>query len=240
MERPARRSRRAMQPPFLVLVLVLAVIAAIAVAGHLAALRRRKELAALAAARGWSFDAGEDSGMSGRCAGFDCLLRGDRRYAFNVMRGDAGGRGLLAFDYHYQTYTRDSKGRRHTHHHRFSAVVRDSGLPLQPLVLRGETFFDKVGEFLGFDDIDFESTEFNRRFHVKSPDRRFAYDVLSQETMEFLLGQPTFTLEIAGSKLMARRDGTFAPDEFDQALKVVDGVLDRLPRYLLRELEGGK
>ena len=39
-------------------------------------------------------------------------------------------------------------------------------------------------------EIEFESTEFSKEFHVKSPDRRWAFDVLSQATMEFLLALP--------------------------------------------------
>ena len=63
-----------------------------------------------------------------------------------------------------------------------------------------------MGEFFGFDDIDFESDEFSREFCVKAADRRWAFDVIHQATMEFLLAAPRFTIELAGPRVMAYRD----------------------------------
>ncbi|MFW5874502.1 MAG: hypothetical protein ACOCVJ_03790 [Verrucomicrobiota bacterium] len=42
---------------------------------------------------------------------------GSNRYVFNRLSGEIDGREIQIFDYHYDTYSRDSKGRRSTHHH---------------------------------------------------------------------------------------------------------------------------
>ena len=55
------------------------------------------------------------------------------------------------------------------------------------VLLRREGLFDRMAGALGFDDIDFESVEFSRRFHVKSSDKRFAYDLIDAGMMQFLL-----------------------------------------------------
>jgi hypothetical protein len=224
--------------PFLFFALAAAVIIVFAVLAHQQAKKRRMALAAWAASRGFSFDPTRDSQMDDRYPEFKCLRQGDNRYAYNVMAGNAGGRPVSAFDYHYATHSTDSKGHRTTHNHHFSAVIVATGLPLKPLAIRKEGFFDKIGEFLGFDDIDFESTEFSREFYVKSPDRRWAFDVIHQETMEFLLASPRFALELQGSDAIAYRDRTFKPEDFEAALEVIAGVLDRLPEYLVKELKG--
>lgn len=224
--------------PFLFFILAAAVIIVLAVLAHQQAKKRQMALAAWASSRGLSFDPSRDHQMDDRYPRFKCLRQGDNRYAYNVMAGDAGGRGVSAFDYHYETHSTDSKGHRTTHNHHFSAVIVTTGLPLKPLVIRKEHFFDKVGEFLGFDDIDFESTEFSREFYVKSPDRRWAFDVIHQATMEFLLASPRFTLEFQGSDAIAYRDRTFKPEDFEAALRVIEGVLQRLPESLLREMRG--
>ncbi len=220
--------------PFLFFFLAAAVIIVLAVLGYQQAKKRRMALAAWASSRGLSFDPSHDRRMDDRYPEFKCLRQGDNRYACNVMAGNAGARPVCAFDYHYETHSTDYTS---TTHHHFSAVIVATGLPLKPLVIRKEGFFDKIGEFLGFDDIDFESAEFSREFCVKSPDRRWAFDVLQQSTMEFLLAAPRFALEFHESDVIAYRGRTFQAEEFDAALKVIEGVLQRLPDYLLRDMK---
>lgn len=222
----------AVEPVFVVL--VIAGVVALIVWGAIAAAKRRKELAAWAAANGLQYRDTKDGSFDERFP-FSCLKQGTGRYAYNLMDGTRDERGILAFDYHYETHSTDSKGRRQTHHHHFSAVILDTRLPLKPLFMRPEGFFDKVTEFFGYDDIDFESAEFSRKFYVKSPDKRWAFDVIHQETMEFLLGAPRFHLEMNGPHVMAWRGSTFRPPEFGDALTVAGGVVERLPRSLLKE-----
>ena len=217
---------------FAILIIVIAVFAGIQAA------KRRKELEAWARSTGLSFDSGYDYAMDERYSAFSVLKNGSSRYAYNIMEGVLNNRGVCAFDYHYETYSNDSKGRRQTHHHYFSAVIVDTQLPLKPLFIREEGFFDKIGEFFGFDDIDFESAEFSRKFCVKAPDRKWAYDVLHQETMEFLLNSPRYTLDFQGSCVLACHSSTFSVSEFAAAIGVIEGIITRLPRSLLEEMKG--
>ena len=222
--------------PVLIIGLFILVAAAIGVYGYYRREQRRKELAAWAETRGLQFDPGRYWDMDESYPAFSCLKEGNRRYAYNVMGGKRNDRVLLAFDYHYETYSTNSKGHRQTHHHYFSAIIVETGLPLKSLVIRPEGFFDRITEFFGFDDIDFESAEFSRKFYVKSPDKRWAYDVIHQETMEFLLSSPTYTLEIDGPRVIAFRKSTFSTREFDEAIQLIEGVLDRIPQSVLQEL----
>jgi hypothetical protein len=222
----------------LFIILILIVFAALAIYSYHQAQRRKNDLMMLAARHGWQFVPANDHGMEARFAAFGCLQQGSNRYAYNILEGTHDDRPICGFDYHYETYSTDSKGNRQTHHHQFSAVVVDSGLPLKPLVLRPEGFFDKITEFFGMDDIDFESSQFSREFHVTSPDRRWAFDVIHQATMEFLLAAPRFHVELAGPRVMAYRSGCFGPNEFEHALDVVSGIINRLPNYLRSEWKG--
>jgi hypothetical protein len=201
---------------------------------------RQAALASWCASLSGRFDPSHDPSFDERYPGFSCLREGSDRYAYNCMEVDRPSRPFCAFDYHYETYSTDSKGRRQTHHHYFSGLILQSGLPLKPLFLRPEGFFDKVTELFGVDDIDFESTQFSREFYVKSPDRRWAFDVIHQATMEFLLASPRFTVESQGSHVMVRRNGKLKPEEFAAALAVADGILDRLPKYLLQDMQAGR
>jgi hypothetical protein len=224
----------------LFIVFILAAIA-FAVYNWYAAAERRKGLAAWALANDLEFHPANRYGLDNHFPEFDCLRQGDddNRYAYNVMEGDWHGRKLLAFDYHYETHTHSSKGGRQTHHHHFSAVVLRSDMPLKPLFIRPEGWLDKLAEFVGVEDINFESAEFSRRFYVKSPDKKWAYDVIHQRTMEFLLNSPVFSLSLGLMDVIAYRNETFSPQDFQAAAEVTQGILDRFPDYLVRQQREG-
>jgi hypothetical protein len=218
--------------PGMMFVVVIALVIAMAVIGHAQAQKRRKALEAWAAAHGLEFSPDKMWGVDARFPGFEALRRGDNRYAHNLLSGRRNGAEFLAFDYHYETHSRDSKGRRQTHHHHFSAVILGAQVPLQPLTIRPEGFFDRVGAFFGYEDINFESAEFSRKFHVSAPDRRWAYDVLHARAIEFLLASPAYSIDMEPAHVLAWRGATFPPAEFETAARVVEGLLARLPEYV--------
>ncbi|MBI1369187.1 MAG: hypothetical protein GC162_11110 [Planctomycetes bacterium] len=224
--------------PFLFILIIVAAVG-LAIYGFYAAAKRRKELQEWAARKGLSFTAGNDYSFDERFASFQALRQGSRRYAYNIMTGSLFNRPCTCFDYHFETYSTDNKGNRQTHHHYFSAAVLQSDVPLRPLFIRPEGFFDKITEFFGYDDIDFESAEFSRKFYVTSPDKKWAYDVLHQRTMEFMLAMPKFTLQFDGSRVYICRGSTFNAAEFEAAAELVDGILSRFPEYLVKQQREG-
>lgn len=230
-----------MMPDFMpvIIVVVVALFIVLAIFSSMQAAKRRKELMAWAGSKGLSFTETRDHSFDERFSEFDCLKQGSDRYAFNRITGTLSGRRVLAFDYHYETTSHDSKGHTQTHNHYFSAVIVQCALPLKPLFIRPEGFFDKIGQFLGFDDIDFESAEFSKEFYVKAQDRRWAYDVIHARTMEFLLGMPRFTIQFQDSNVIVHDGSTFDVGEFETALQVVEGILDGFPDYLVKQLTEG-
>lgn len=223
----------------IILVLGVLLVVVFAIYGAFQARKRRDALAAWAAQQGLAFAPDNVRGFDDRFPAFDCLRAGDNRYAYNIARGLWHERSALTFDYHYETHSTDSKGHRTTHHHYFSAVIVGSNVPLKPLLIRPEGFFDRVKGFFGFEDINFESAEFSRKFYVQSPDRKWAYDVLHQRAMEFLLVSPVFSLKFDTQCVMAWRDTTFEPAEFTQALTLVRGLLEQLPDFVVKDQTGG-
>jgi hypothetical protein len=197
--------------------------------------KRKKELAAWAAKAGLTFSSGTNRSFDNRYPQFGCLRRGHSRCAYNIATGLWNGRPLEAFDYRYVT----GQGKDRTTH-TFSAIILGSALPLKPLHIRSENVLDKLTEFLGADDIDFESDQFSREFHVKSPDKKWAYDVLHQRTMEFLLSRPKFSIEFDTESVICWRNRRFDVRTRESAIGVVEGILDRLPEYVVREQGRGE
>ncbi len=226
--------------PLFFFILIAALVIFLIIQGAKQAKKRQADLVAWAEARQFQFSPDHDRTFDDRFAEFSSLRQGRNRYAYNISDGEYRGRFLTAFDYHYETESTDSKGNTETTHHHFSAVVIEAGVPLKPLSIRPEGFFDKIGEFLGFDDIDFESAEFSRTFYVKSPDRRWAFDVLHQRTMEMLLEAPRFTIEFQPGRVLIWRGGVLAADDFQAALDVVTHLLDLIPAAVLEDLREGR
>jgi hypothetical protein len=220
-----------MEPIFIILVILL-IGGGIAYALYAAA-QRRKAMSEWAHRRDLAFNPSKTYDMDSRFPDFKCLHRGRSRHAHNIITGQLGGRGITAFDYRYTT----GSGKNRTTHS-FSAIIVTAPFPLKPLFIRREGFFDKVTEFFGADDIDFESAEFSRKFFVKSTDKKWAYDVIHQRMMEYLLTAPKFAIQFAGNSIIAWNKSKFTPDDFQSAFDLIEGMIQRLPEYLVKQQTG--
>lgn len=152
-----------------------------------AAKKRREALRQAAQELGLQFLEGPDATYDDRFPFLKKLCQGSNRYAFNILRGAYGGHFVELFDYHYETHSSDSKGNRTTHHHYFSfyMLLHDRDFP--ELIICREGWFSKLVQFFGFEDIDFESAEFSRKFEVRCKDKRFAYDICHSQMIEYML-----------------------------------------------------
>lgn len=84
---------------------------------------------------------------------------------------------------------RTARAWRTTHHHHYSiySLILPKSFP--ELEIKPSGFFSKLGQAFGFDDIDFESVEFSKRYQVKCGDKKFAYDIRNALMIDWLLGQ---------------------------------------------------
>jgi len=207
-------------------ILFLVVIVVLVIAGCMQEKARRQRLAAFAALENLHYDPSRQDDPDSQYPGFDFFQRGTNRYAENFLTGTAGGCGLTAFDYHFTT----GSGKNRTRHNYAVVLLRPSFL-LKPLIIRPEGIWDKLTAAFGWDDIDFESAEFSRRFHVSSPDRRWAYDVLTPLTMEFLMerGKPAIHMDLL--QVMLPASGSLEPDKIREAIVTGTGLLDRIPKF---------
>lgn len=177
--------------PVMLLLLGAIVVGALAYVSYLQRKRRREELSALARELGWRFVPDRDYSHDEQYAQFEVFRRGRSRCAYNTLLGEIEVAERLfpvkMGDFRYKVTSGSGKNRR-TRTYRFSYLIVQVPLgPLPSLLIRGEGVFDKLAGAFGFDDIDFESAEFSRQFHVTSDDKRFAYDMLHPQMMEFLL-----------------------------------------------------
>ena len=207
--------------------------------GYLAEKKRREALARLAADCGLVYNAGDPFNLPGRLGHIHTFDRGHDREAKNVIHGTWRSREMTVFDYKYATTetSTDSKGRTTTREvdHWFSAMVHRLELPFPQLTIRPEGLLDKIGDFLGFDDIDFESDEFSRKFRVTSENRKFAYDICHVRTMEWLLAHRGWHVELVGGYFLLTAGGTWPAPKFREALDFTAEFFERIPDFVWRE-----
>jgi len=220
----------------------IVLVGAVAYFSWLAEKKRREAMARLAAELGWSFDPTRDRSHDEEYAHFEIFRRGHSRAAHNTMWGELELKGrrwpAKMGDFTYKVTTSTGKSTS-TQTYRFSYLILHmpwSGVP--DLLIRREGMFDKIAGALGFDDIDFESAQFSRRFHVSSPDKRFAYDVIDPRMMEFLMTGDPPTVDIENTRCCIS-DGRrrWETVEFRQKLAWITEFLDHWPEHVLVALQ---
>lgn len=214
---------------------VLFAILAIALVGvgiwweHQRALARAAGFRAFAARYGWSYRMARDRTLAKRFAFLDNLRLGGNRFGYDHGTGTWRERPAEFFNFHYQT----GSGK-HVQHHHLSVVLIRLPRAFPELRIHPEGIFHKLGQAVGFGDIDFESVEFSRRFEVRSPDKKFAYDFCHTRMMEHLLARPNAALELEGEVLASYRAGRLEAADLPSRLDDLVALHELMPGYLFR------
>jgi len=216
----------------LIIIGFIALIVVLCVLDYISARKRREAMATLAAKLGLCFDPNNNRDIAQRYCFLDKLRAGSNRYAFNILSGNYQGHDLTVFDYHYETYSTDSKGHRQTDHYYFSFFILHLPASFPELVIGREGFFSKIAQALGYDDIDFESYEFSRKFCVRSRDKKFAYDVCNARMIEYLLSNTDLTIEIESGALAISFGSRLSPEQIEPNLNRLITVRSLMPEYL--------
>ena len=222
-----------LSPGILVLVGFAIIALAFAAVSWYGERHRRDALLTLAANLGLQYRRRDES-VARRYRFLDRLCRGENRYAFNILEGIYRGHPVRVFDFHYQTYSRDAKGRRRTEHHQFSCFVLEHPLRAPELLIYPEGLLHRLGKAFGLTDIDFESAEFSQAFVVQCDDKRFAYDICHARMMEYLLANPDLSVEIERDCLSIGFDTRLEVAEIPKRLDQLVELRDLVPGYLLR------
>jgi hypothetical protein len=219
------------------LVFVAAVVVVIGgfIYSQIQARKRREGLFELAARLNLNFCPEEDRDVPEQFNFLNQFKQGDNRYAINIISGNYQQQKVQAFDYHYQTYYTDKNGT-HTEHHWLSFCILTLPAVMFPdLTIRREGFFTKLAEVFGYQDINFESAEFSKAFNVRSPDKKFAYDVCNARMIEYLLANRDVSLEIEDEVIALAFNSRISVEQFELNLQRLVEIRARLPEYLFTQ-----
>ncbi|GAB3943025.1 hypothetical protein GCM10029976_065010 [Kribbella albertanoniae] len=223
--------------PILLVLLAVLVGVGIVYFSYIQAKKRRELFAGFAAQYGWSY-APHNNALAGNWNGTP-FRTGDNWRFKNVLTGLFNGHQMVAFDYSYQTHTRNGKGQRRTTTHKFGVVVLQLPGALPHLEVTHEGIFGgSVANALGFRDLQFESDQFNRAFRVKADDERYGHAVVTPRMMEVLLAHGEIGWRIEGNSLVGWDSGSHDPTEVLRRLHLLEQVTAQVPPYVWRDYAG--
>ena len=222
-------------------IVVLGFVVAGMVFAYRQAEKRRAALQAFAVNRGLSYTKDHDSAHDDRFARFGMFRRGHSRAALNTMEGTItiAERSIRVRtgDFRFREQRGSGKNRR-TVTVKFSYLIVWNPFGVGPeTIVRREGIFDRLKGVLGFDDIDFESIEFSKAYHVSSDDKRFAYDLIDPRMMEFIMSTSPPAFEIDGEFIcISDGKGRWDTEEFRRQLDWSGDFLDCWPRHLAKTM----
>ena len=217
-----------MESVFVVVFVVFGIaVAVLAYYGYRSRLDRERALRSLALAEGLDFATEDPFDTVGQP--FSLMQEGEGRGAENVMWGFWHGLEVRAFDYWYYEESSDSEGGSSRSYTRFDCVIALIDASCPQLRIGPENVLTRISAALSFDDIAFESDEFNRAFHVLGRDRRFATALCDARMMDWLVGNAQgYSFEVTGDRMLCWARQGHAEAKLD-LLATAKTFHDRIP-----------
>ena len=210
---------------FFFLLHVAAIVIALVIWTRTVSARRRKAMSAAADSLNLIFDPAKNDALERRYPFLRKLGRpSNQNVAFNMLSGSYRGHAVSVFDYKYAAAKTSND---------FSFFVLHLPGKFPELVIVPETGLSKMAQLAGYDDIDFESAEFSRAFCVRSPDKRFGYDVCHPGLTEYLLKNRDIHLRIEEFCLTLCFSEHIATSKIRMNLDRLVRIRELLPQYLM-------
>ncbi len=221
-------------PPQVVIFLGVCLVIGLVIWSFIRRSKQRDALRQFASRRGLQFSQHDAWDIPEQLGGFGLMQEGHGRDAGNVLWGNHAGAQVRLFEYEYKT----GSGKNQTTHS-YCCVSWRLPVRLSGLVIRPEGLFDTLAEWFGYNDIDFESSQFSRKYHVSGQDREEVYAVIDPRMMEFLLGAEVKNLQVIGDSSLAYVDKSWlTPELCDWLLAVAEGFNLNIPAHVVQSKGG--
>jgi len=156
---------------------------------------------------------------------------GHSQRAQDLFQGQPSGLGFTCFEYSYKTGSGKDE-----HTYIFGVACFDVPFSFPAMSLSYENFFTRIGSSLGMSDIQFESADFNNRYRVSGNDKKFVFDLIHPQMMEFLMSfQAPWDWQFCTNKIVLTTARPFTLSEMDFMLEVIPQFMDLIPDYMKRD-----
>jgi hypothetical protein len=208
---------------------ILAPVAALIIKSHQIT-KRRQEMQAFAENRNLRFSP-EIPDELNIFSGYHPFDDGHDRRVDNLITGLHDGVHFRIFDYEYVT----GEGKNKTTHHA-GVVVGLVPLTFPRMTLRAEGILDRLAAVVGLEDINFESDEFNRRYHITCDNRKRAYELIDPGMIDFLLSIQPRHWQLGPNIVMITRTGRYPTQELPIVMESITGFVKRIPEFVRQDI----
>ena len=205
--------------PILIFVLIGVLIVFAIYVAYQTKKRRREAFFALGNKLGLRYDEGDPFNTVD--LPFDLFQKGSRQGVENTLFGETGGMRVRLFDYYFVETSTNSNGTSSSTTYPFSCALGEIDADCPHLVVEREGFLSSIARGLGFHDIETESEEFNKAFKISCDDRRFAFAMLDQRMMAWLLDEGAVCQYETMGPLVLCYIKRVKPEEYENLLEVL-------------------
>lgn len=181
---------------------VLALIGAIIYAAHKYEKARTEAFQAAAEDLGLEFHPTGDPVVQEAIGHLRLFNQGHARRIQNMLSGQTDDIEIAIFGYRFVT----GGGKNQQTHNQTVISFQSPNLSLPNFELRPEHLFHKIGQALGYKDIDFDSHPvFSKRFLLRGPDEATIREFFKPELLEFFESHQGVSVEASGDRLIYYR-----------------------------------
>ena len=160
---------------------------------------REQQLRYVASRLNMSFSPDDEYGLLSLLDGFQLFNIGRRKKISNILRReeDFGEMDLRIFDYEY------ARGKSKRRHRQTVFFIQSKQLGLPQMLMKPESLFNKIGAYLGMQDIDFEShPEFSKKYLLQGEDEELVRAIMDEKVLQFFTIEKGWYLEGIGYYLI--------------------------------------
>lgn len=193
--------------------------------------QRRLAMARFAHDHDLRFQVGNKNALS---EDFRLFGRGDGGRARNILQGEWNNVSVRAMEYDYFVTRTTWVFYRVKAWRRFSVAVLDLGASVPSVIAERNGAAGLASDYMGFHDVQLNSDEFNRQFHVTTDDREFAYKFFDLGMLRWLLNQQDLLeAEVLGRRALVALP-RLEPAETGTLLDAAVGFRSHIPRLVHR------
>jgi len=195
--------------------------------------KRTETLSGLASELSLEFHPDGNEELQLQLAGFPLLNKGRKGQLTNICAGGTDELRLWIFDYRFIT----GHGEDRRVHRQTVVAMKSDLLKLPEFRMRPERMFDRVGQMLGLQDIDFEDhLQFSQQFVLQSDMAEVTREFFDTGLLDFFAERPGCSFETrSGSFIVYRPREIVTPDKFqaffEDGFRYYTALRERLERY---------
>jgi len=171
---------------------------------------RTEALGGVAQSAGLAFTPKADVAAVRAIADVPLFDRGHSKRVVNLMSGRLDGQQVAVFDYSYTV----GAGKARNTTEQTVVLLPSAKASLPDLQMAPENFLTRIGEAIGFKDIDLESNpEFSRRYVVRGADEDAIREALSPRAAPYFAGHEGWSVEVRSGSVAIYRANRVARAE---------------------------